>query len=768
MSEKKDYYSEAYFKSAFEPNLPAEEDNLKQWGKTEVVGKDYPRVDSYERVTGTAKYTYDISLPGMLHCAILRSPHANAKVKKVDISKALKMPGVRAVLKDGDAGTDVPWYGGRNAQSRLFDPHCRFEGEEIAAVAADTLYQARDAIKAIDVEYEVLDFIYDEKSSKRADAPLLHEGSPQPRKPITYSRGDVEKGFAEADVIVEEEFSSPVSIHVPIETHGSVANWEGDKLTVWDSSQGVFTQLFDMARLLKIPYNKVRIICKYMGGGFGSKLYTGKYTLIAALLARKTAKPVKCMLTREESLLCVGNRPDSRAKMKVGAKKDGTLTAFSMEAVSSSGAYSGGESFIYLMGELYKCANVKGDMGHYYMNAGPGRAFRAPGFPQSAWAVEQLMDMLAAKLKMDPVALRLKNLPENSQMNGNIPYSSIGLKETLVDGAKKFGWEKRGEIKKDGHIKRGFGVASGVWSWGCGAPPCYVTLKMFVDGSVLVSTGAMDIGTGTKTVACMVAAEELALPLEKIDIDNADTRDTPYAAASGGSMTLPTVAPAIRSAAAKLGKRLLAWGAEKLKLPAADLLLKDGYVVSKNDPEKKESYAALIQGQGFMDVVEAGYRAPNPDGVRIQPFATHFAEVEVNTLTGKVKVLRLLGAQDSGRVINLSTYSNQVHGGMIQGLGFALTEARIMDRQTGKMANRNFHDYKIPTAMEATWRHEVLPVEMPDESNNTGAKGLGEPAKIPACAAIANAVYDAIGVRVPHGVISPDKVLAALKKGGAR
>ena len=768
MSEKKDYYSEAYFKSEFEPNLPAEEDGLKQWGKTEVVGKDLTRVDAYERVTGTAKYTYDINLPGMLACAILRSPHANAKVKKVDISKALKMPGVRAIIKDGDPGTDVPWYGGRNPQSKLFDPHCRFEGEEIAAVAADNIYQARDALKAIEVEYEVLPFIHDEKSAARKDAPQLHDKAGPPRRPMDYSRGDVVKGFKEADVILEHEFSSPVSIHNPMETHGSVASWDGDKLTVWDSSQGVFTQLFDMARLLKIPYNKVRIICNYMGGGFGSKLYTGKYTLIAALLARKTARPVKCMLSREENMLCVGNRPGSRTKVKVGAKKDGTITAFEMDATTSSGAYSGGESFIYMMGELYKCANVKGHMGHYYLNAGPGRAFRAPGFPQSAWAVEQLMDMLAEKLKMDPVALRLKNLPENSQMNGNIPYSSIGLKETLEEGAKEFGWHKRKDIKKDGHIKRGMGVASGVWSWGCGAPPANVTLKMFVDGSVLVTTGAMDIGTGTKTIGCQVAAEELALPIEKIDIDNGDTRDNPYAAASGGSMTLPTIAPAVRHAASRLKKTLINWGAEELKLPVEELTLAEGHVVSTKDNSIKVPYARLIQKKGLMDVVESGSRAPNPEGQRIQPFVTHFAEVEVNTLTGKVKVLRLLGAQDSGRRMNKATYNNQVHGGMIQGLGFALTEGRVLDRQTGKMANCSFLDYKIPTAMEATWQHDVVAVEKADESNNTGAKGLGEPAKIPACAAIANAVYNAIGARVPDAVITPDKVLTALNKGGAK
>lgn len=762
-----DFYEELgeSFRANIEPSAPPAEEKIQPWGETRIVGKALPRVDAYERVSGAAQYTADIVLPDMIYAAILRCPHAHAMVKNIDTGAAEKMPGVVAVLTGKSPGADIPWYGGRTPQSKLFDPHCRYEGDEVAAVAAQTPYQAFDALKAIKVQYEKLPFVIDE-SALKPEAPKLHEGGNSTGQPRTTKRGDVAKGFAEADVVLEETFYTSVQIHVPMEVHGSVVKWDGDKLTVWDSTQGVYDGvLFPIARALNLPLNNVRAICRYMGGAFGSKLELGKYTVIAALLSRKTARPVKVTLSREETLLCVGNRPEAKMTLKAGVKKDGTLTALQLTNVATPGAYASGTGVGFQVAELYKCPNVLISESGFYTNAGRARAFRAPGFPPGNWPLEQMMDMLAEKIGMDPIEIRLKNFTDFSQTR-NMPYTSTGLKECLTEGAKAFGWkEARAAKKSSGHIKRGFGVAAGMWQMGNGSPPYTAEIRMFVDGGITIKTGAMDIGTGTKTVACMVAAEELGVPLESVRIENADTAVTPYAQLSGGSMTLPGLIPAVRKGAWLVKSQIFTWGAEALGVAKEDLELKNNAIVSRSSPEKKKTVEELMRAHGVMDVIAIGNRDPNPANKATMPFAAHFAEVEVNTKTGEIKVLRLVGANESGRVINLKTFNNQVYGGMTMGLGFGLIEKRILDRQTGKMCNANMHDYKIPTALDVAVDHQVIAIDPKDtECNIVGCKGLGEPAHVPTASAIANAIYDAIGVRPTHGPIEPKTILELLSK----
>ncbi|MFH1572801.1 MAG: xanthine dehydrogenase family protein molybdopterin-binding subunit [Acidobacteriota bacterium] len=761
---------EEYFTSEFAAPAAGAEESIAPWtGETKIVGKALPRVDAYNRVSGAARYTYDVMLPDMLYAAVLRCPHAHAMVKSVDTRAAEKMPGVRAVLTAQSPGADIPWYGGRTPQSKLFDPHCRYEGEEVAAVAAETPFQAMEALQAIRVEYDVLPFVIDEATSLRPDAPKVHDSGNSLGPPNeSHRRGDIEKGFAEADFVLEETFYTDIQIHVPMEVHGSVVRWDGDKLTIWDSTQGVYDAvLLPAARTLNIPINNIRVICHYMGGAFGAKLELGKHTVIAALMARRLGRPVKLMISREDSLLCVGNRPDAKMTLKAGVKKDGTLTAFHLRNLATPGAYAGGTSVGFQVGEVYKCPNVLIQESAFYINAGRARPFRAPGFPQCSWALEQMMDMLAEKLGADPVDFRLKNMTDFSQMNQK-PYTSTGLKDCIMEGAKAFGWkEARASKKTAGAVKRGFGMAAGLWGAGAGRPPYTAEVRMFMDGSVIVKTGAMDIGTGTKSVACMVAAEELNVPLESVRIENADTATTPYAQSSGGSMTLPGLIPAVRRGAWLVRQQLLAWASEELKVPAADLELKDNSVVSRGSPATSKAIQDLIRARGVMEVIGVGNRQPNPADKTTIPFAAHFAEVEVNTRTGEVRVVRLLGANDSGRVINRKTFDNQVIGGMTQGVCLALMEERVLDRQTGKMCNLNMHDYKIPTALDMPVDHQVLPIDPKDnECNIVGCKGLGEPGKIPAAAAVANAIYDAIGVRPTHGPVSPRTVLELLKKKG--
>jgi len=738
------------------------------WGETSVVGKPLPRIDAYARVSGSATYTLDVSLPGMLHAAILRCPHAHAQVRKVDASAALKVPGVAAVLTAEESGTAIPWYDetDKGAQSRLFDPHCRYAGEEVAAVAAETPYEAADALRAITVDYETLPFVVGLDAATLADAPKVHEGGNQVREPSRYQRGDVAKGFTEADVVLEETYRTSTEIHSPMEVHGSVAQWEGDHLTVWDTTQSIFDVQRGLARTLKLPLSSVRVISRFMGGGFGSKLGVNKHTVIAALLARRTGRPVKVVLPREDSFKAVGNRPAVTMRLKAGVKKDGTLTALEMTARGEVGAYASWADVSYLVSELYLCPNVRTEDASVYTNAGQERAFRAPGFPQCAWALEQMIDALALKIGMDPVALRLRNIPAVSQLRKGEPYTSTGLARCIEEGARAFGWQgARARLERDragASVVRGVGMAACQWGY-AGEPVASAIARLDSDGSLTLTFGAADIGTGTKTVMAMVAAEELGLPLEKIRIEHADSGTCPYAVASGGSQTVLVNAPAVRNAAIEVRRQLLEMAADQLKVPATGLVLVGGEVVSGADAKTKVAFPDLRRLQQQQSILGLGTRHPHPAGKVPLPFGAQFAEVEVDTRTGEVRVVRLLGAHDSGRVMNRLTYQNQLFGGMTMGLGFALTEQRVMDGQTGRVLSCNLHDYKLPTAMDVPPEMTCLPIDPHDsECNTVGAKGLGEPSTIPTAAAIANAVFDATGIRVTQTPIDPTQLARLL------
>jgi len=740
------------------------------WDATRVVGKPIPRVDGYERVSGSATYAIDVELPGMLHAAVLRCPHPHARVKSVDVSKASGMPGVRAVLTGESPGARIPWYfAGKEPTSLLFDPHCRHEGEEVAAVAAETAHQAADAARALAAEYEVLPFVLDPEKALEPGAPVLHGGGNRRGEPARYSRGDVEAGFREADAVVEMSFETPCEVHTPLEVHGSVAQWDGDRLTVWDSNQGVFGVQEALARCFSLPLAGVRVICPYMGGGFGSKIELSKHTVIAALLARATGRPVRLFLSREESFLCVGNRPPNRLVLKAGAKKDGRLTALDYRSLGTCGAYPDGTGTSYLVSDLYLCPNVRTEDTTVYTNAGKSRAFRAPGFPQGAWALEQVMDALAGKLGVDPVDLRRRNVPAVSQRRG-VPYTSTGLDRCLEEGARAFGWAAaRARPRGRGPLVRGVGVAAGMWGWD-GNPQATAIVRLAADGSVGLTLGASDLGTGTKTVMAAVVAEELDVPPGRVSIEHADTATTPWAVVSGGSQTTHVNAPAVRAASLEVKRQLLDLAAGQLGVAASTLALRGDTIGPAEGEGPSVRLADLEALQARHVLIGVGHREPHPAGKVALPFSVHFAEVEVDTRTGEVRVLRLLGAHDSGRVMSRLTYDNQVFGGMAMGIGFAMTEARLLDEDHGRMVNANWHDYKVPTALDVAREHVCLPIEPGDtEGNSVGAKGLGEPATIPTAAAIANAVHHATGIRVTAPSINPVQMarrLAERRAGG--
>jgi xanthine dehydrogenase YagR molybdenum-binding subunit len=665
----------------------------------------------------------------------------------------------------------LEWPYADNFRGPLFGSVCRYEGEAVAAVAASSPDEAWDGLRRIKVQYEVLPAVSDERRALDSSAPRVHSGGNLVKPVQRYHRGDVDQGFAQADVTLERSFRTQAILHTPIELHGCVANWDGDELTVWESTQGVYAVQDTVAQALKLPKSRVRVVGHYVGGGFGSKLETSKYSVIAALLARKTGRPVKLFHTREQTFLAMGNRPASNMDLKIGATRDGRLTAIEFKGLGASGAYSaGGASLLdWLAKDMYLCPNVRTELQDVYIHAGPARPFRAPGYPQGSWAVEQLMDELAKELDMDPIQLRLKNFASTSQgRKGNPPYTTNGLRECMQEGAKVFGWQ---EAKKrtarqntSGHLRRGVGMAACNWFVGGGWPPSTVLVKLFDDGSVNLNMGASDIGTGTKTVMALIVAEELSLEPGSVQIENADTGTTQYASPSGGSKTVPTEGPAVREAALHVKSQLLSMAAEALQRPVDELELIKGTV---RDREAPDTQVKVIDLQGLKEqqvVVGIGHKTPNPENKAVTPFGAQFCELEVDTLTGEIRILRFVAAHESGRVLDRLTFDSQVIGGVTMGVGLGTTEFRVLDaRNSGKLCNRNWHDYKLPTMLDNPETITSVAIDLPDhEANISGAKGLGEPVTVPTAAAIANAVADAVGIRFEETPINPVTLAARL------
>ena len=734
---------------------------VPDWGKNETlkyVGKPIPRIDGFAKVTGVAEYTFDIKLPRMAHALILGSEVPNANIKNIELTKAKELPGVLEIYTYKNA-PKISWYSGKTS---LFDTHVRLVGDEIACVVAETEQIALDAMQLIHVEYEKLPFVVDVLKAIEKQSPKIYDsGNIVNEKPDTYERGNVEKGLNEADEIIEDTFDTQVVVHNPTEVHCSVAKWEGSSLTIWDSTQAIFGVRRSVAENLGIDESDVRVIKKYMGGGFGGKLECGKYTIMAALLSQKLNRPIKITVDRKQMNLITGNRPNSIQKLKIGAKKDGTITALSHLSYGAAGAYPSGTGCSWPLRSMYKCENVKTEEYGVYINAGRARAFRAPGHVQGTFALESLIDEMAEKLNMDPLEFRLKNYVENEQV-WNIPYTSKLLKEAYTKGAEAIQWNQKRKNNGSGKgaLKRGLGMASQIW-WGGGGPPAGAILKLNKDGSVRIIAGTQDLGTGTYTFMAQVVAEVLEIPIDKIEVSLGDTAFSPYCGGSGGSTTAASVSPAVRDAAEQMKEKLISSAAAILDLPEEELVYKSGMITNK-DKSKKISSGEIVGKLHEQVLITTGARNKNPDGYTINTFGAQFADVEVNTETGQVKVIKIVAAHDVGRVLNITTINNQLHGGIIQGLGYALMEERIIDNNTGKVLNTNMHDYKMATIHDVPEIETIIVSEGDPLISNTGVKGVGEPAIIPTAAAVANAIYNAIGVRIKSLPITPDKILNAL------
>ena len=629
--------------------LVVEEDPLEQWpaGPGEVVGRPAVRKDALERVRGEARYTADIRLPGMLHAALLRSPYAHARVRRIDLAPALALPGVRAAIGPGEAPG--------------LDAEAGYAGAPVAAVAAETDAQARAALEAVDVEWEELDAVLDPEEA--VERGILH-GEPE-----RYERGDFDRAVAEADVVVESTYRTQVVLHNSMETHQSVCEWIGDRLDIHTSTQYVWGVRAEVARELGIAADRVRVVCEYMGGGFGSKNSAGEYTFAAAELARRTGRPVRCALTRREEHVAAGNRNATLQRLTVAARSDGTITALGGDFINALGWGGWSAATEGPLKMLYACENVRTTRSTAKINTPPMKAFRAPGFVEGTFGLECLIDELAARLDVDPLELRRMNYASS---NDGTPFSSKNLAQ-CYERARKH-WDRRHAVRarSDATWKRGVGMASQIW-YGGGGPPSYAWTRVGSDGRITVVTAMQDIGTGTRTAMAQIAAEELGVPLDRVEVTLGDTARGPYATLSAGSSTTPSIGPAVRAAAADAKRQILEIAAQRYDLEERILDIRNGTIVSA-DGNLSVGLAEFLELLGSAQILGKGARGPNPTGMSVLTFGVHVVEAAVDVETGEVRVERVAAVHDVGRIVNPLGAESQVEGGIIQGIGHTLSE----------------------------------------------------------------------------------------------
>ncbi len=692
---------------------------MPSWPKNpKYLGKFTQRVDGPHKVTGAARYSSDIHNEGWLYGMILRSKWANAKIHSIDLSAALNSPGIQAVIKVRDDAFVAHYY-----------------GQELAAVAATSKQACLDALALIKVEATELPHVVNEETAINPDSARVFPDFPNIGEPRVRENGEVDQAFAQSATIVEGLYTTQIQMHHCLETHGNTAHQQGDNLTVWASTQGVFSVRDGLANNLEIPQNQVRVVSEYMGGGFGSKFGPGVEGVLVSRLTRQTGLPVKLMLPRYDEARAVGYRPSSFQQIRMGADAEGKVIAFEMNAFGSAGFASGpstaggGGRSGFPAPYIYNIPNTRVRQAGIAINSGSARAFRAPGHPQASFGMESIMDEMALKLKMDPLDFRLKNDTSDS-----LP-AEIRRKEWKL-AAQRFGWKEkyRPPGSSAGTIKTGIGLAGG--TWGGGGRGTQAECQINADGSVELRCGTQDLGTGTRTLMAVIAAEIFGLKPSQITVRLGDTLFPP-SGGSGGSTTAASVSPAIHN--------------------VCHNALKELREVSDMEDPTGNHWPTACQKIGIQPLIAQGrwHEGLSSRGVG----GVQMAEVAVDTATGFVKIKKIVCVQDCGLVVNKLTCESQAYGGVIMGIGYALFEERVMDPLSGVVLNPNFETYKLPGAQDMP-EIEIILLDMPER----GVIGIGEPATIPTAAAIGNAVANALGARVPSIPITPDKVLAALGK----
>jgi carbon-monoxide dehydrogenase large subunit len=760
--------------------------------KSAYVGKRVPRIEGLEKVTGRAAYSVDVELPGMLYGAVLRSPLAHARIVAIDLSEALKARGVKAIV----TGKEFPFiFGGMlRDQPFLAIDRVRHVGEPVAAVAATTEAEAQEAAEKIKVQYQELPAVFDPREALAEEAPILHEKLGEyavigPYKNIpgtnvcvirTFSLGDINAGFAQSDAIFEDELYIHTVAHTPMETHAAVAQYipAEQKYQIWSSTDRPFRLAKELADALDIGINQVRFISTYSGGGFG-----GKGSMVAEAIAVPLARyckgrPVKVVFSREEELTASQTRHAAYLKMKTGVKNDGSLVACRAEVLWDKGAYSSKGSDVGHRGALtifgpYRIPHLELLSRMVYTNKQPAGAYRGFGTTQVTWACEVHMDRIARGLKIDPLQFRLKNgyVEGDRYINGQV-MDAVGFRETLERAGREIGWGTPKQHVSGARV-RGKGMASMIK--GTATPTessCFI--KVNPDGSLTLLTSSVEIGAGQKTVLAQIAAETIGVSLDSISVPNPDTAITPYDTGVSSSRTTYHMGNAIRMAGLEIRKKVLEVAGEILKSDPSRLSLSKGRIFEENGRELltlKELFAKKFGGRGGGLVAEGRF---SPAGSPLLAaggkeamssifwmFATHAAEVEVDRSTGVVKVLKIAAAHDVGTAVNPIGCEQQIEGAAIMGLSNTLLEE--FKTEKGRILNDSLADYKVATIKDLP---EIVPiiVETFHPEGPFGAKGIGEPAAACTAPAIANAIYDAVGIWIKDLPITPEKVLAALRK----
>jgi CO/xanthine dehydrogenase Mo-binding subunit len=755
-----------------------------------VVGKPLNRRDALEKVTGKAEYTGDIKLPDMLYGKILGCPHPRARIIKIDTSKAEALPGVAAVLtKENTPGWRTYWY----KVPQIAFPECiTYEGQEVAAVAAKDIPTAQKALDLIDVAYEILTPMLDKEETINSPPwPLIadeeYPGSDvYDRKKYVIKRGDIDKGFEEADVIVEDTYTTQASCHGTIQTRACVASWDGHNLTVWDAIQGVWNTKETLAMSLGLDVDNVRVIVKYLGGGFGSKAWSQRITYYAAKLAMVTGRPVRIERTRREEFVNHSRRWDCKMHIKMGAKKDGTLTAIYQAALVNIGAAANEENYycvqiIWHTSNLHACPNVYLEQVGVYTNLQLTGPTRSPLNKPAIFALESHMDKMAVALDMDPLAFRLKNYATDCSISAEfgaypdaavshketrIPYSSKNLDECMKLATEAIGWKNRSAKRSAGRgaRRRGIGMASYLVFQGIGLQPYAANADVDInhDGTIDLRVGVVDIGGGQQTIFSMIAAEELGVAADDVSVVYGDTQGTRYGPSCHASRATPELGPAVLQAAAEARQKLFEIAAPLLETGVEELRSQNGKVYLASEPSKWMPFREVCHKIDPDNPIRgSGSRAPNPNAPMFSTFGAQAVELEVDIETGRVEILKITAAHDFGRAINPKLCISQIYGGIGFGIGYALSEEGIYDPRTGKLLSTNLHQYKMPSSLDVPAIHAIL-TEDEDPYFAYSAKGAGENTNAPTPAAIRNAIYNAIGIWFNDLPITPDKIISAL------
>lgn len=724
-------------------------------GEFRVIGKGVTRTDAIEKVTGRALYAADLTLPGMIYGAFVRSPYAHARIKRIDTSKAWKVPGVVAIIiqdqlsKDYALTVEEEVHAAQRIRRFFASDKVRFFGEKVALIGAETLEAAKEAASLVEVEYEPLPAVTDPQEAVKEGAPLIWEDREPVRGPngeLLYNvvsenhreEGDVEQGFAESDYIFEDEFYIHRVHQTYLEPQVAIASVdEREKITVWTSTQGIFAIRNNIARSLSIPLSRINVIGMTIGGGFGGK-YGGITDVYAVLLSLFTRRPAKIVYTREEDLLDANPAPGLYVRVKTGVKKDGTIVARYVYALWDVGVGGGALWATGAFARLYKIPNVKWDAYEVATNTPPVGAYRAPGFPQILFAGETQLNRIAAELGIDPVELRLRNLRDEH-----------GFKETLLTAAEKANWFNREKEENEG-----WGIALGHWQ--NASSPASVFVSLHEDGSVKVFCGLMDI-TGTETGVSQIVAEALGVNYEDVTFFRGDTDSAPFSPPSGGSTITFSVGNAAKKAAEDALRQILEVAANQLEVKVEDLEWGGKRVWVKDNPERALSYAEIARVAMWSSVGPiVGKGSFGADPSDICAFA-QVVKIKVDDETGEIKILESVQALDVGRIVNPLLCEGQVEGGVIQSISWATMEEMKYDEQ-GRLINPDLADYQIPTIADVPLQVGISLLEFPSRHGPYGVKGIGEPPITAGLAAVASAVADATGLWVREVPIAPERL----------